>query len=160
MNLMDKESKLYQKHAKKYEGREVLMKEIIPRLNCLWNDVVQFSALDPKIILEALAKYQPDISLKRQYYKVPIDKILGKYEAVIYDRTEPRIKGDYAIADDEVSLLSHHYQEIHHVPEQTELFWQKALESKKPLLWFPFVPHIFVKGEIETSDFELCDLVR
>lgn len=54
-----------------------------------------------------------------------------KYETVIYDRTEPRKKGDYAIADDEVSLF-----------------------------WFSFVPHILVKGEIETSDFELCDLVR
>ncbi len=61
LNLMDKSSPLYLGHAKKYEGREELMLEIIPKLNCKWNDVVQFSALNPQIIVQELKKIHPEL---------------------------------------------------------------------------------------------------
>jgi hypothetical protein len=36
----------YTREIKKYEGREKLMDVRNPILNCLWNDVVQFTCLD------------------------------------------------------------------------------------------------------------------
>ena len=47
LNSMDRNSALYKNHAEKYIGRENLMLEVIPKLNCKWNDVVQFSTLNP-----------------------------------------------------------------------------------------------------------------
>lgn len=71
LNSMDQNSELYKKYAKKYVGREDLMDGIIPILDCKWNDVVQFSALDPQIIVNELRKHQDDLTLSRlQYFKV------------------------------------------------------------------------------------------
>jgi len=156
---MDKNSDLFKNHARKYIGRESLMNEVIPTLNCKWNDVVQFSALDPQIIVDELNKIQTDLKLMRPtYFKVHIDDIVGKYEAVIFQRLGGKDKGDFGIADHEVSVLTKSYQELRAVPEQTIQYWLRAKENNDKLLWFPFVPHILIKGVIETSFFEICEL--
>ena len=46
LNQMDKKGELYKFHSEKYKGRENLMEEVIPLLNCRGNDVVQFSAIN------------------------------------------------------------------------------------------------------------------
>ena len=67
LSNMDKSSDLYSTHAKKYIGRESLMDEIIPILDCKWNDVVQFSALDPQIIVDKLKTIQTDLKIFRPH---------------------------------------------------------------------------------------------
>ena len=159
LNLMNPESDLYKIHAKKYIGRENLMKEQIPLLNCKWNDVVQFSALDPQKIVNELKKHQPDLKLFRvEYYKIHIDQIVGKYDSVIFDRKLPRAKNDFTIDTSEVKKIDLSYNEITSVPEATINCWKKAKEEGDKFLWFPFIPHILVKGPIDTSDFEVCTL--
>ncbi|MBK8551651.1 MAG: hypothetical protein IPL53_11555 [Ignavibacteria bacterium] len=41
---------LYEQQASKYAGREHITCQIIPILNCLWNDVLHFSAVNPEEI--------------------------------------------------------------------------------------------------------------
>ena len=60
LNQMDKQSDLYQGHVSKYKGREDLMDGIIPKLDCKWNDVVHFSALDPQLIINHLRIFEED----------------------------------------------------------------------------------------------------
>ena len=159
LNQMDKESDLYKGHARKYEGREDLMKEIIPKLNCKWNDVVQFSALDPQQIVNDLRKIKKDIKLVRtQYFKVHVDQILGKYDAVVFDRNKKQKKGDFSINKNEVILLDKSYQELEKVPQETLNFWNEVSRASGQYLWFAFIPHILVKAEIDTTDFEVCTL--
>ncbi len=52
---------IYEKEVRKYEGREKLLEARNPILDCLWNDVVQFSCLDPRITFEAVKSYNPAI---------------------------------------------------------------------------------------------------
>lgn len=156
---MDKNSDLFKNHARKYIGRESLMDEVIPSLNCKWNDVVQFSALDPQVIVDELKKIQPDLILVRpSYFKINIDDIIEKYEAVIFQSRGGKNKGDFGIADDEITLLTQSYRELREVPEQTIQYWIKAKKNNDKLLWFPFIQHILIKGVIETSRFEICQL--
>ena len=63
LNQMDKEGSLYREHSRKYVGRERLTEQTIPLLDCLWNDVVQFSALDPQLIVDKLKQIQPNFKL-------------------------------------------------------------------------------------------------
>jgi len=157
LNRMDKESDLYKSHARKYIGRETLMNEMIPKLNCKWNDVVQFSGLDPQLIVDKLRTIDDKFKLFRtEYFKVHIDQIIGKYESVIFDRSKDQKKGDFAIKEREVIILDGSYREETKVPTETIDFWNKAKDEGGKLLWFPFVPHIFVQGEIDTKDFEIC----
>lgn len=159
LNLMDKDSELYKGHVKKYFGRESLMEEIIPILNCKWNDVVQFSALDPQIIVNELIKINPELKINRpHYFKIRVKDIASRYEAVVFERKK-RERGDFTIKADEVlPLRESNFKELREIPSETISYWKDVKEHGGKYLWFPFVTHVFVKGIIDTTDFEICEL--
>lgn len=159
LNQMDKQSSLYANHVKKYVGREELMQEVIPYLNCKWNDVVQFSALDPQIIVNHL-KHMTDLKISRvEYFKIHVDQIVPQFEAVIFQRDSNRSRDDFSITPNEIKILDPiKYREESEVPRKTIEYWKKVQENGGKFLWFPFVPHIFVKGIIDTTQFEVCKL--
>ncbi len=159
LNQMDRESDIYKHHVQKYNGREDLMKEMIPKLNCKWNDVVQFSALDPQQIVNQLRMIDPHFKLLRtEYFKVHIDQILEKYEAVIFDRKSKQSHGEFSIYEDEVTILNKSYQEIKNIPQETFTFWDEVSKHGGKYLWFAYIPHVLVKGEIDTTEFEIYTL--
>lgn len=159
LNKMNKESQIYKNQAKKYLGREDLMEQNIPLLNCKWNDVVHFSSINPQMIVDKLKEFDTNLKVVRPYYfKIPIQHVIEKYDAVVFDRKK-REKGDFTIREDEVvSLQKTTFQELRKVPDETVKFWSSVRANGGKFLWFPFIPHIFVKGEVETSDFEICEL--
>lgn len=160
LNNMDKQSSLYKKNIKKYEGREQLMEVIIPKLNCKWNDVVQFSSLDPQLIALTLKEFIPNLKLvNTEYYKIPILDIVQNYEAVIFSKSHNKKAGDFVIKDDEIQLLSYEaYNELFHVPDQTLKYWEDVKKNNGQYLWFNYIPHVFVKGVLNTEKFEICTL--
>lgn len=160
LNKMDKESEIYKFHASKYVGREELTEELIPILNCKWNDVVQFSALDPQVIVNELQNHQDDLKLSRvEYFKIHIDEVVSKYPAVIFDRNPSRGKGSFKILNEEIKELSkENYTELNEVPRKTIEYWEKVKSEGGKFLWFPFITHVMIKGSIETEKFELCKL--
>jgi hypothetical protein len=52
LKLLD--PKLYAGECAKYRGREFLMARRVPFLDCLWNDVIHFSAVHPNALANAL----------------------------------------------------------------------------------------------------------
>ena len=160
LNLMDQNSILYQRHVRKYFGRETLMETIIPKLNCKWNDVVQFSAIDPQIILKKLKEIHSDLKFSNiEYFKVPIEELTTKYEIALFCRKTPKMKGHFTIDEDDIEILVQNaYKESKNIPEATINYWQEVKQLNGNPLWFPYIPHVFVKGIIETSSFETCSL--
>jgi hypothetical protein len=159
LNQMDKEGQLYKKHSSKYMGREELMNVIIPQLKCKWNDVVQFSALDPQLIVDELRNYQPDLKIIRtEYFKIHVKQILTHYDAVCFDRDISRKKGSFSIMEKEVKKLSNEYQELSRVPLETINYWEKVKNEGGKFLWFPFITHVLVKGTVDVSNFSICNL--
>ena len=159
LNQMDVDSELYKRNIQKYKGREDLMSGVIPKLKCKWNDVVQFSALDPQIIIESLRKIRGDFEMVRKdYFKVHLGQILGRYEAVVFDRTLKQKKGLFQINDEEVEHLDRSYAEKSIVPRETTRYWESVKENGGVYLMFPYVPHILVKGTIDITEFEVCSI--
>lgn len=160
LNQMDKEGDLYKKNARKYIGRESLMDEVIPKLNCKWNDVVQFSALDPQKIVDELKVLDPNFKLFRmKYFKISVEEVEKKYSGVIFNRSIGKGKGNFKIDSSEVMELNcKNYKEIFEVPELTRNFWKRAIKDNGKLLWFPFIPHILINSKIDTTDFEVMEL--
>ncbi|WP_417336087.1 hypothetical protein [Halobacteriovorax marinus] len=160
LNEMDRESKLYKSHSRKYIGRESLTEQTIPLLNCKWNDVIQFSSVHPQLIIDKLREIQPDFKLYRtKCFKVSVLEVEGKYEGVIFDRNKTQKKGDFSIhADDIRPLNSTQYKELTHLPKETIAFWNRVKEEGGKYLWFPYIPHIFLKGIVDTTHFEVIDL--
>ncbi len=157
---MDKDSELYQKHARKYEGRMELMDVVLPILNCKWNDVIQFSALDPQVIYNQLKVIRGETDVcGTEYFKVHIDQIIGKYRSIVYTRMQDRKRGSYSVEDSEVALLDRSYRELSEIPRKTVEYWEEVKrEGGDRYLWFPFIPHILVMGTIPIEGLEVCRL--
>ncbi len=153
LNQMDKEKDLFQNYSKKYIGREELIQQSFPILNCLWNDVVQFSALDPRIIVEELRKYNEDLVLSRKsFYKFSVKDIVSNYEAIVFDRDTSRKDKSFKIEKHEVMKLEvDTYKELEVVPKRTIEYWKKMRDEGGVFLMFPFITHVMVKGLVDTS---------
>ena len=47
---------VYNEHVKKYKNREHLLEKRIPILDCLWNDVLHFSPINPQLIWDVFKR--------------------------------------------------------------------------------------------------------
>jgi hypothetical protein len=153
LNQMDKDKELFQGYSKKYIGREELIQQSFPLLNCLWNDVVQFSALDPRIIIKELRKYNEDLVLSRKsFYKFSVKDITSHYEAIVFDRDLTRKDKSFKVEAHEVRKLEvDSYKELEEVPKRTIEYWKKVKAEGGVFLMFPFITHVMVKGLVDTS---------
>lgn len=142
---------VYAAHVKKYDGREVMLTRKIPPLNCLWNDVLHFTAVTPGELKANLAK--ADIALGSDpWFKVPISSIdAGKVVVFPYkldQNTRPNFEL-YEVFD--LSRMSDYRQ----VPQETiEYYKQKKAEGALPLLFYS-LPHVLYKGVVETEGLEV-----
>lgn len=141
----------YAQHVKKYQGREQLLTTEVPPLQCLWNDVLHFTAVAPAELKANLAK--ADIGLDSvAWFKVPISLIEGeKSIAFMYRRDKDLIPSfkDYEKFD---PARMNAYRRV---PEETiEYYRQKKAEGVRPLL-FHLVPHILFKGCLDTQGLEI-----
>ena len=152
LNQMDKEKDLYNKYSKKYIGREDLIEQRFPILDCLWNDVVQFSALDPRVIIKELRKYNEDLILSRKsFYKFSVKDIVSSYEAIVFDRDTSRKDKSFEIEPHEVmELKENSYRELESVPKRTIEYWERVKKDGGVFLMFPFITHVMVKGKVDT----------
>lgn len=60
---------VYAAHVAKYAGREAVMAQRIPNLDCLWNDALHFTAVDPVVIREALREAGAQEGVSWKFYR-------------------------------------------------------------------------------------------
>jgi len=154
--LKTKYSKQYQEHAKKYEGRLQIMKQTIPKLNCLWNDVLHFTAVEPRVIKQALTSsgFNPP---KMRYYK--IDPEIFQVEKTIVYLHRPDIeKGKEKDISNFADFKADNMEKYSFLPKETiEYYLKKNKQGEKPLL-FVYVPHILFQGHIDISHCEVVEV--
>ncbi|MBK9323737.1 MAG: hypothetical protein IPM97_12480 [Bdellovibrionaceae bacterium] len=149
--MEEKIPSVYAKEVQKYKGRESLMDEKIPILNCRWNDVVHFAPIDPKKVYQSLVAlgFSPDE--KDLWYKIPITK-LSPIETVVFKYEND----DGELTHSQVVNFSHTaFEQLPELPAAT-LEWYRscAKEKHRPLL-FHRVPHILSLNPIDISDCEV-----
>lgn len=159
LSLMEKESALFLRNIVKHKDRENLMNETIPKLLCNWFEVIQFSTIDPQIIVNELKAIKGEFEVpKKDYFKIHIEEVVDKYDAVILTRPSDQIRGLQNIHEDEVRFLDRSYEESFTVPENTIHYWESIKKHGGKYLMFPFVPHILIKGKIDVSQCEVRTL--
>lgn len=144
---------------KKYQGREELMKLEIPLLECLWNDVLHFSPINPQIILDTWRKEglmdfaKPRLPL--EVYKVPT-KLLKENKVVCFqsfnydfNNKDPKLRKFW-------KFESLNYQEQKAVePKQVEI-WKNDKNAGRHLMWYSHTMHILAKQELHV---DACELI-
>lgn len=142
---------IYVQQSKKYVGREGILTAKIPPLNCLWNDVLHFTAVEPDVMRKNLEEagfiFEPS-----SYFKVPLEMIIGD-NAVAFTNSEGKERLvpflDYENFDIKRMAI---YREI---PISTLNYYRKIkLEGGRPMI-YQFIPHILYKGNVDTKDLEI-----
>jgi hypothetical protein len=147
-------SDVYAQQVKKYEGREVLLERKIPILNCLWNDVLHMSAVDPHLIKGELAKNGRPMNRLRFYKIDPHMLEQEKTIVYLYRPTTKRVD----IEKDFVPFNFEKISEYTNFPEETKKYYAETIaQGGKPLLWH-YVPHILYKGSIDVSNLEILEI--
>lgn len=148
----------YLREAAKYQGREQLMDLVIPKLNCLWNDVVHCSSIHPTLLYKAMISsgLNPKSS---EWYRIDPRTIKDAQFAMYSFKTSPYHKTSpyYRFDPNEFRIISvEEYQEIEEVPQKA-FDWYRELANKggKIRLPFHYVPHFLVKGAIEITKAEI-----
>lgn len=144
----------YNKEIKKYKGREHLTREVIPFLNCLWNDVLHFSAVNPYDIKEAFAEL--GYPFKAEFYKIEA-VLLGAEKTIIY----------LFNTDDESGKLSENefekyypeaIQKYSQFPSKTKKYYESELKNGRWPLLFYKIPHILFEGEINIKSVSIISV--
>jgi len=148
---------VYEKQAKKYEGREWVTEQKIPKLNCLWNDVLHFSAVHPKYVKEALKNIGFDYNWDDWYFYEIDPNTLEPEKTVVYlysqeflnDKFNEKNWADYNPKDlEKYSIL----------PEETKEYYKESFQNDKdPLLWH-LVPHILYKGSLDLKNIKVLKI--
>ncbi len=149
---------IYNAHVQKYTGREHVLETKIPApLDCLWNDVLHFTAVHPETLYMNLknAGFTPEEFIHKQWFKVPISLFDFEKLAVCLYRRDVRLVPD---ARDFHPFAPEKMQEYATMPPETIKYYkeQKALE-KRPL-FFHHVPHVLYKGTVDTTGLEIVQI--
>ena len=141
----------YKEHVKKYDNRRYLLNEKVPFLNCLWNDVLHLTAVDPFKLKETLEEigFKPPT---RKWFKIDPRKLV-KEDIIVFlfgraTKSQPTRK-DYESFN--ISKLN----KYGHIGEKTIRYYKSCLKKNQRPLLFHYIPHILYKGNIKTSKLEV-----
>lgn len=153
--LKKKYPELYGDQVRKYEGREYLMQYHLPRLNCLWNDVVHLCAVHPKIIYQQLqdAGFFPT---PWSCFEIDPLELNLKNLLVYWYRKEYLVeaqKNDFELF--QVSQM----RQLARFPEETFAYYQNCWQKKNSPLYYHHLPHLFYKGTISIKDREIVSVL-
>ncbi|GCE51024.1 hypothetical protein EI42_04992 [Thermosporothrix hazakensis] len=140
---------LYDREIQKYNdtpARKKLPSLRIPRLNCLWNDVIFCLPLHPYYIYHELQYRSIPVSPDKAFLRIPLEYIRDLPTAIYYDSIGPSPE---TILEEKVEWLDHsNYRELSTVPQQTLDWYDLLVQRKLQRGFFSGIPHILVKGAI------------
>ncbi|MBT2689642.1 group-specific protein [Bacillus sp. ISL-47] len=157
-SLKEAHPNLYNSYTKKYfdhPERSKLLTRQIPKLNCLWNDVLHFLPMHPYYVYEALTSLGIKTKEVQPFFKIPIEKLKDNQNAY-YLYTKEKYRGPAEdLEEDEIKLLDiEAYTEMRGLPRDTFEYYKTQNEKGNRFGLFPYIPHLLSIGEVEIKDVE------
>lgn len=150
-SLKDKYPKIYEEQIKKYAGREHITEQRIPVLDCLWNDVLHFSAVHPGEIKHALVEAGRDSDFVMNFYQID-PAFLDPRNTVVYlfahaDDEEKMSEGNFAPYNPgEMEMVRFSV-----MPERTKEYYKEMIKRNERPLLYHRIPHILYKGTLDVT---------
>ncbi|MFD1738691.1 group-specific protein [Bacillus salitolerans] len=157
--LKNEYPELFERYIQKYfdhPERPKLLEKKIPKLDCLWNDVLHFLPIHPYHVYKAITDLGIKTKKEQQFYKVPIDKLQSNKTA-IYLYSKEKYDGPSADIDmSEIKILNtDEYKELIELPRDTIEYYRVENEKGNRFGLFPYIPHILSLGKVNVEDVEV-----
>lgn len=147
--LRESQPNLYQQHVKKYEYRPHALQRRVHGLDCYWNDVLHFTPIHPRKILEGLRMCGSETVKLGRWFQFDVRELgINKHNTVIF-WSPNQMFGDWEESEEDFAP----YQELKlsrlgELPKGTQQFYKEQLSSgNQPLLFFR-TPHILFRGSV------------
>lgn len=147
--------KIYAAQAKKYAGREVLTQQIIPSLECAWNNVLHLSPVHPKLIRKGLESANIELKSTRWFELDPIALGFNQTNAVIYLHPPKEYLDFTKMADDFRPFNSRALASLSEMPEATLDYYRASQKEGKSPLLFHRIPHVLYRGNLHLKDLNI-----
>lgn len=147
---------IYEQQARKYTGREHITLQRIPVLNCLWNDVLHFSAVHPKEIKQALIEAGRISDFTTNCYQVDA-KLIEPESAIVYLHTFAENKDKL----NEKNFAPYNPDELakySFVPQATKNYYKEKIGMSEHPLLYVWIPHILYKGTLDVTDLPIISV--
>ncbi|MES2965058.1 MAG: hypothetical protein V4760_14325 [Bdellovibrionota bacterium] len=150
---------VYSEQVKKYEGREKLLEKKIPILDCLWNDVLHFSPVNPQKIIDIWRerdwlRENTRSRLPIAVYRVPIE--LLKHEPIVCFQSFSTEPGKYDPSQDKFwRFEASGYEEHDSVPAKQIEVWESDFKADRRFFWYSHTMHVLARQRIDTRECEL-----
>ena len=156
LNTLKKEyPKLYKEEVKKYEGRKFLLKIKIPHLDCLWNDVLHITAVNPRELRKALVQAGMHKNIKAKWFKIN-PKDLDKDSTIVWKY--PDKKDGKFYKKEYTKFNPSNLKRYSKVPLKTKKYFKKSFDKWQRPLWFHLIPHILYKGKINIKNCKVIEV--
>jgi hypothetical protein len=144
----------FEKHRKKYDGRESLLDRQIPPLHCRWNDVLHLSPVHPALIREAKRKLGLFWPAKGRQVGVVCPEQLGmtSENTVIWPFNDTRKVALHTTAEPFLPYDPVLLDDLSEVPDRTIRYLEEAAQTDAPTFLFVGIPHILFRGTIRRED--------
>ncbi|MED2792388.1 group-specific protein [Bacillus wiedmannii] len=152
---------LYGDYIQKYKDhpqREKLLTRKIPKLECLWNDVLHFLPINPYYIYKELSEIGVNLSRNKLFYKIPIT-LLNSQQVAIYKYSKLNWNGvGEEVKDCEIEIINlNEYRELKQLNPCTKEYYRMEHQNSRRFGMFHLIPHVLVKGEVKIKDIEIIN---
>lgn len=147
---------VYEREIAKYHGREHVSEQRIPLFdNCLWNDVLFFTAVSPAQLYEERRKAGwPDVQ-PQKFFKIDPRNLDQTTLGVFL--FQPQIDPKNLVDNNFANYRYEDSPAYSKIPDETKEYYKHEFEIGKPhiKLFWKYIPHILYHGSINVSDTEV-----
>ncbi|UPM56105.1 group-specific protein [Gottfriedia acidiceleris] len=159
IKLLDAE--LYKQYEKKYYDhpeRPKLLEKEIPKLDCLWNDVIHFLPIHPHLVYDTLRTVGVKVKADLMFYKIPTKNLVNNMNVIYLYRKEKYLGPSSKINSEDVHFIDiEEYEEITELSIDTRNYYEGENKKGNKFGMFPFIPHILSLGEVSVLEAEVIN---
>lgn len=150
---------IYSEHIKKYKNREQLLQKRVPILNCLWNDVLHLSPINPQIIIDTWRSEgligHAGISKSFEVYKIPAKK-LREENTICYQSFNYDFENYNPDQEKNWRFIQEKYIELKVVGTEQLSVWHNDMKAGRPFFWYSHTMHVLAEQNIDITG---CDII-
>ena len=145
---------LYERQRTKYAGREEILRQRVPLLNCLWNDVLHFSPVHPACVAK-LARTHGLGWGEAEWFE--IDAIAAGFTSAntaVFRYTDTRLESPFPDEEFEAFEIER-VAGMTDLPASTREYYRTVAASGGRYLIFVGVPHVLHRGPVDVAQARL-----
>lgn len=159
--LQHTNEELYKKYREKYfnhPDRPKLLEKTVPKLDCLWNDVLHFLPLHPSHIYEGLQSLGIPVKSDVLFFRIPVERLQENPNA-LYHYPKENYGGPAApIQRENIEVLDvRKYTILERLPEEALAYYKEEHEQGRGFGMFAHIPHLLSQGEVDVAEVEVVN---